>query len=387
MKKENQIKVAFFAEILIRDFDGASRTIYQLIDRIPKEDFTYMFFCGTAPTHDFEHKLYKTAAVTMPFNKDYKASFPYFEKSRMTAALDAFQPDVIHIATPSALGSFAVGYAEENAIPVLTIYHTHFISYMEYYFKSVPFLTGPAESVVAMGYRKFYNRCDLIYVPTEAMMTELKGHGVEEHRLKLWQRGLKHELFNPGKRDPAFMKNITGNDLPVILYASRLVWEKNVETLINIYKEIQKRGLAVNMVIAGDGVAENAAREKMPTAHFLGHVDHEELSILYASSDVFVFPSISETYGNVVVEAMASGATCVIAKGGGSQSLIDDGKTGFLCAPNDAADYVDKIDYVLNHPQEKLKMQAAGYQYTSQLDWDRLADTYFQDMEMLSANS
>lgn len=377
-----RIKVAFFAEILIKDFDGASRTMFQLIDRIPNDDFEYLFFCGTEPKEEFPYKIIKTPTISTVFNASYSASFPYTMKSELIKQLDEFNPDVIHIATPSFLGFFGIKYAKERNIPVLSIYHTHFISYMQYYFK-IPALIRFFERQVATKYRQFYNRADMVYVPTQQMIHELEGHQVESSRLKLWQRGMNHKLFNPAKRDIKFLKNITGNDKPTIIYASRIVWEKNVKTLIETYQEAQKAGKDWNWVIAGDGLAQDAAMSKMPGAIFLGHVGHDELSKLYASCDVFVFPSISETYGNVVVEAMASGCIPVIARGGGSQSLVQDGVTGYLCEPNNPTDYINNIDKVLADSHAREKMQEEGYKYTAKLDWDILADTYFNDLKSL----
>ena len=121
-------------------------------------------------------------------------------------------------------------------------------------------------------------------------------------------------------------------------------------------------------------------KNKMPNAYLLGKVNHENLSKLYATADVFLFPSISETYGNVVVEAMASGCTCVIARGGGSQSLVDHEKTGFLCEPNNEVEYLDRIDQIMANPILKEEMKANGLEYTSRLDWDKLAGVYFDDI-------
>jgi len=138
------------------------------------------------------------------------------------------------------------------------------------------------------------------------------------------------------------------------------------------------------MIIAGDGAAEPDARQRMPNAIFLGKLNQDELGTLYASSDIFVFPSISESYGNVVVEATACGCIPVIARGGGSQALVDDGKTGFLCEPNDASDYIDKIRLLLNDDELKRRMQAEGSKYISLLSWESLAKNYFNDIEQLA---
>lgn len=383
-KPKPTVKVAFFADILIKDFDGAIKTMYQLIERIPTNGFKYTFFTGTAPKHRLKHKVVKAPAIRIPFNISYKMAFPRLNKTRLLLSLSDFNPDVVHITTPSALGFFGLNYAKRNNKPVLSIYHTHFISYMRYYFKYAPFLVKTMESLIKKLYKSFYNRCDIVYVPTQKIMEELQSYGVSESVMKLWQRGIDSHLFNPSKKDIDFIRKLTGNNKPNILFVSRLVWEKNVETLFGIYDEIEAQGIDVNFVIAGNGVAEDIARQRMKNAVFLGFLDHENLAKVYASCDVFVFTSVSETYGNVVVEAMSSGCVPVIANGGGSQALVKDGVTGFLCEPDNPADYIDKIKILLNNPKLKEKMQAKGYKYALPLCWDELSREYFKDIESLT---
>ena len=378
------VKVAFFADILTKDFDGAIKTMYQLIERIPARGFEYSFYTGTPPKHPFKHSVVRTPAVRVPFNISYKMAVPRFNKIKLWLSLSKFNPDVVHITTPSALGFFGLNYAKRNNKPVLSIYHTHFISYMKYYFKYVPFFIKPAESLVRKMYKSFYNRCDAVYVPTVKIMEELEEYGVSRNVMKLWQRGIDSHVFNPSKRDVRFIRKLTGNNKPNILFASRLVWEKNVETLFGIYDEIEAQGIDVNFVIAGNGVAEDIAKQRMKNAVFLGFLDHDDLAKVYASCDVFVFTSISETHGNVVVEAMSSGCVPVIARGGGSQALVEDGVTGFLCEPDNPHDYIDKINILLSDKELKGKMQRAGYEYALPLSWDRLAKEYFNDIHALA---
>lgn len=387
MGNNKRIRVAFFADILTRGLDGAIKTMYQLIDKVPEERFEFMFCTGTPPDEKMNHRILEIPSVMLPFNSNYTASFPYFSKNKLTKALSEFKPDVIHISTPSPLGFFGLNYASKNNIPVLSIYHTNFLSYMKYYFKSSPFLIKPVELVVKNVYRKFYNICNMVYVPTTQMVKELKECGISKKPLKLWQRGIDLDLFNPSKKDKSFINHLTGNTNPCILFASRLVWEKNLETLFNIYDEAQARQMDVNFIIAGSGVGEQAARKRMQNAIFLGFLDHEKLAKVYASCDVFVFPSISETFGNVVIEAMASGCVPVIARGGGSQALVKHGETGFLCEPCDAGEYIENIKSILNNNSLREMMQLNGINYTSTLNWDHLADEYFTDLELLAARS
>lgn len=380
----NKTRVAFFSDTLVRDLDGANKTMFQLIDRIPTERFDYYFFCGMHSECGSGHKIKEVPTMTIPNNETYKFAFPDMRKSELTSTLDQFAPDVIHIATPSPLGFFALNYANRRNIPVLSIYHTHFISYIKYYLKKLPFLINISEGVVAQTYRKFYNNCDIAYIPTKQIKNELKSCGVIGDNFKIWQRGIDTNLFTPKKKDVSLVRSITNNDYPTILFASRLVWEKNIETLFEIYDRLKLLGMKVNFLVAGNGVGEKEARNRMTDAYFLGFLSHEELAKIYASSDIFLFTSVSETYGNVVAEAMASGCIPVIARGGGSQALVEDGVSGFLCEPYNADDYIKKIIYLLNDKYMCNDMRKAGLKYTSTLCWDNLADEYFYDVESLA---
>ncbi|MGE8424957.1 MAG: glycosyltransferase, partial [Sphingobacterium siyangense] len=156
-----------------------------------------------------------------------------------------------------------------------------------------------------------------------------------------------------------------------------------IKTLIEIYQQIQAQNLDYNFIVVGEGTAKIIAMQEMPNAIFLGKKSHDELAILYASADAFVFPSVSETYGNVVVEALASGLPCVIADGGGSASLIQHGKNGFKCQPENAAGYVYYLKKILSDVSLKKNLINEGLSYVGQLDWNRLSGCYFDDIELL----
>jgi len=379
-----KVKVAFFAEILLEDKDGASRTMFQLIKRIPINEFDFLFICGDGPARLMGFPCIKTPTLTIPSNKNYTLSIPALAKQKLIKELHLFKPDIIHIATPSLLGHFAVKYAKKHHIPIITIYHTHFISYIDYYLKNIPFLIGPIKKYVQQKKRAFYNQCDSIYVPSNSMRQELTKYGIHPSRMQLWERGIDCHLFNPAKKDSFRLSKITGNTLPTILFTSRLVWEKNLETLFKIYHTIRKRNIACNFVIAGDGQARMACEQVMTDAIFLGQLDHESLAIIYASADIFVFPSISETYGNVVLEAMASGLPCIIANAGGSKDFIVNGLNGFACEPNNEEEYVNGIEKLLSQPSLYKQYQLLGLQKSKKLNWNHLASTYFNDIKQLS---
>ncbi len=381
------IKVALFAEILVKEFDGAARTLFQLIERINPEQFEYLFVYGNGPQQFRNYASVKTPCLRLPVNDDYSLALPALTKQRLYTQLDQFSPDVIHITTPSALGFFALKYAQKRNIPVISIYHTHFLAYIPYYFRNMPFLVKPVSHWMLGAMNRFYNNCQLIYAPTPSMLRQLVEVGIAEDRLTLWQRGINLQLFNPARRRPDFFQEVTGNTRKNILFASRLVWEKNLKTLIALAELIQKKNLPYNLIIAGDGAARKDMQQQMPQAFFVGKQDHETLAIMYASADVFIFPSISETYGNVVTEAMASGLPCVIADGGGSADLIEHGYNGYKCNPMEAKAYLHYIEKLLEDNAHRYQIQQHGLATVAPLNWDALAKRYFADVEQLAQQS
>lgn len=379
-----KMRVVFFADILIADFDGASRTMFQLINRIPAGEFEFLFVCGLGPDQIRGCRCIHVSTLGVPGNKGYRFAAPLLQKSELDEEIRSFAPDLIHISTPSLLGYYGLKVAKRMNIPVTTIYHTHFISYVDYYFKKMSLFVNFTKQRVREMLKSFYNQCDIVYVPSTSIMQELSDEGVNTSLMKLWERGIDKHLFSPEKRNPELMKTITGNSNPTILFASRLVWEKNLQTVIDLYEMIERQALDYNLVVAGDGGAREAIEKQMPNATFLGHVGHDRLPEIYSSSDVFFFPSVTETFGNVVLEAMASGLPCVIADGGGSKDFIKNGINGFRCSPYNAQDYLDKILEICEQPKLAKQFSENGLETSSRYDWENLAAIYFEDLKFLS---
>ncbi len=380
----NKIRIAFFAEILIRDYDGATRTIFEIIDRIDRSRFEFLFFCGTPPDEDIGWEVFHVPTVTIPFNKDYQMASMFLMGPSVEQRLREFNPDVIHVSTPSPLGYFALKYALREHIAVTTIYHTHFISYIRYYTKNTPVVTSFLECALVSHNKSFYNRCHKMYVPTGAMAHELSLFGFNRGLMSIWPRGINLSVFSPRRSDQSYIRSITQNDHKSLFFASRLVWEKNLDTLCDLYDLIQSRGLPYNLIIAGDGVARDELQLRMPKAHLLGHADHDKLCVLYASADYFVFTSDTETFGNVIIEAMASGLPSIIADGGGSRSLVSHGVTGYKVEPKNAAAYLDTIELMERDPNLRASIVDNALGFVQQFSWETLVDRLLTDYEELS---
>ena len=370
-----KLRIAFFSDMLIRNYDGCMRTVFHILDRIP-DSVEIKFFTGKGAVEGLDRPFVGVPEVKIPFNTDYNMALPSIVSDNLYKELDAFNPDVVHVTTPSRLGQFALRYAQRIQIPVTSIYHTHFLSYMDYYFDKARFLMPLAKKFVSRQTQQFYNACSTVLVPTQEMQQELSSIGVRQDKMKIWPRGLDHDIFNATKRDVVGLQKLTGNTKPNLLFASRLVWEKNLKTLVNIYKEIKKEGNAYNLLIVGDGNAAEELKKQMPDAIFLGKKPQDELAMIYASSEVFVFPSVSETYGNVVVEAMSCGLPCVVANGGGSKSFVTNGVNGYAVSPYDAAAYMEKIKVLIDYKRHTEAVRQAGIQYTAHLSWDPVSYTH-----------
>lgn len=381
-----KIRVAFFADMLIENFDGAARTIYQIIQRIDRSRYEFFFITGSAPGPDFPYKYYLVPSIEIPKNEDYKMAIPALAFFEMNNAMLIFKPDVIHISSPSFLGRYALDYGRNHQIPVITIYHTHFISYIDYYFKDAKFLIDAVKAFVISRNKSFYNGCDLVLVPSQSLMDELAGYDFDSDKMKLWPRGMNVSLFSPDKKNSNLKKEY-GLDRPVVLFASRLVWEKNLITLVSIYEKNEVEGRPFTFVVAGDGVAREELQEQMPKALFLGKLDHEALSIWYASADVFLFTSETETYGNVVVEAMASGLPVVVANAGGPNDLVNQFVTGIKCDPRDAEAFYAAVKLYMTDQQLRETIIDNALQYARGLDWDQLTATYFDMVAGMQSQS
>ena len=367
----------------MRDYDGCMRTVFHIIDRKP-EDVEIKYFTGQGSVVGLNRPAVTIPNMSIPMASNYKIAIPHFAGKKIRNEIETFQPDIIHITTPSILGNFALQLAKEKNIPISTIYHTHYISYIEYYLTHMKPILPIAQKFIENTTRNFYNQSDLILVPTLEMKHILEDVGVRKGSMKIWQRGIDSFIFNKENRNTSIVKEITGNNQFNILFASRLVWEKNIRTLIEIYKKAEIKNLQVNFIIAGDGTAYQSMKDAMPKAYFLGNINQEKLGQIYASCDAFIFPSVSETYGNVVLEAMSSGLACIIANGGGSKSFIDHGVNGFLCEPFDADEYLQHIENLMIDHSMRSDVINNGLDYVQGFDWDTLVESFYDQLYALS---
>jgi glycosyltransferase involved in cell wall biosynthesis len=371
------MKVAYFTESLPPLVDGVSHTLSYLQKSLEAEKIDYMFFSPFLPTDEnWADKVEHILSVPFPLYTKYRVSLPAFHDLRNSLA--QFAPDIIHICSPFFLGFFAYRYAVEAGIPAVNSFHTRFVSYLKYYG------FGWFEPYGWRFLKWFYNRGDNCFVPSEATIRELGSRGFSN--LTLWERGIDSGRFSPAFADRNLKNHWSPEGDQVALFAGRLVKEKDVETLLEAHRILLQRGVKYKLVFVGEGPMRGQIEREAADVILAGHLQGDQLSRAYASADIFVFPSTTESFGNVVLEAAASGLPIIGASEGGVGDLIRDGETGFLTTPRDPEDFALKMERLLIDESLRNSMAAEALELASQKNWSQINRKLFQNYEMLIEN-
>jgi phosphatidylinositol alpha 1,6-mannosyltransferase len=179
-------------------------------------------------------------------------------------------------------------------------------------------------------------------------------------------------------RSNDWRRRFVSGEKPIVLFVSRLVWEKDLRVLAEMYRELISNRIDFEMVIVGDGHARQELQGMMPGAHFLGYQSGRTLAESFASSDIFVFPSTTETFGLVTLEAMASGLAPVAAKVGGATEIVQEGNSGLFAEPHSGADLAKKVNWLLDHPNHRKVIAEHALARAQEYRWDRILDQLFE---------
>jgi phosphatidylinositol alpha 1,6-mannosyltransferase len=366
------LRVAYFAGTMKPGHDGVTRVLYRLIDAIKDEHITNVFYSPLVPPEGHRPtEMVRVPSVSIPVYKEYRFAMPghgHFEQH-----LSAFRPDLIHIHSPCSLGFAAVKYGQAHGTPVVATYHTHFPSYARYY------KVRPLELLGWNYLRTLYSGCHRVYVPSRPVLMELVSHGFKN--LMDLPHGVDTTAFQPGYRNREWKEKLGIAGKYALLFAGRLVWEKDLQVLADTYKLLQRRRSDIAFVLAGDGPIRSELQEMMPGAIFLGHQEGADLSVAYASSDLFVFPSTTETFGNVVLEAMASGLVPICSRQGGPAGIIQHGVTGLLTNPRDPGELAESIEHLVDNRGARTELRDSGLLYAQSQTWERIFQNLFRDYE------
>ncbi len=355
-------RVVLISEAFYPKVDGVSKTAYLTLRYLQQTGREVLVLApDTSPTHVGPSRVVALRSLGLPFAPETRVALP--PSLSIGRYLEEFQPDLIHMFSPALMSVSGMHAGRRRSIPVVANYQTDLPAYTQHY--GFEFLTG------AMRYwlRYIHNGCHLTLVPSYFTMRQLRAQGYR--RMRIWRRGVDSDRFNPIHRSATMRQRLLNGRDPdslLVIYVGRLATEKRVDLLVDV-----ARLPGVALTIIGDG----AQREELERtfagtdAYFTGYMYGEDLSRAFASADVFTFTGPSETFGQVVQEALASGLPSVIINQGGITDLVTDGVTGYQCPDNPKA-FAEAIAYLRDNPELRKTMSENARREAEQNPWEAI---------------
>jgi glycosyltransferase involved in cell wall biosynthesis len=364
------MRVALVTETFPPEVNGVAMTIGRMVDGLlarghyvqlirPRQSAT------DAPrvTSHLEEVL--TRGMPIPVYQGLR--FGFISRRRLLRLWMKERPELVHVVTEGPLGWAAIRVARQLRLPISSGFHTNFHSYAEHY--GAAYLQRP----VAAYLRHLHQRTHATLVPTRALADDLAADGYDN--LVVVSRGVDTALFDAARRSRALRASWgVGDDGLVLLYAGRLAQEKNVRLVLDAYAAIRRVLPRARLVFVGDGPLRSELKAACPSAVFAGVLRGADLGAHYASADMFVFPSLTETFGNVTTEAMASGLAVLAYDHAAAGELIDNGQNGRIVPAGDAAGFIQAAQELASDTPLREKLGAAASETALGLDWDAVHD-------------
>jgi glycosyltransferase involved in cell wall biosynthesis len=364
------MKIAIFTETFLPKIDGVVTILCQALEQLQARGYEVLLFGppGGPPTYAGA-EIVGVGGPPLPFYPELRINIPrrfVWEKVR------DFQPDLVHIVAPFFLGPFGLSYARRLGVPILASFHTHVPRYVRYYGG------GFVEPAIWAYLRTLHNQAHLNLCPSTETLKDLRAHGFE--RVRWWQRGIDTGRFSPGPRDAALRERLSGGrpDDLLVLYVGRLSPEKRLELIRDPLFSVP----GVRLAMVGGGPSQEQLRRHFrgtPTS-FPGFLRGDDLVAAYRAADLFIFPSTTETFGLVALEAMACGTPVIAANTGGVLDIISDGENGLLFDPEHPAEITDLVRRLQQEPGLRERLAARGLSHARKRAWqatmDQLIDYY-----------
>lgn len=363
---DQPLRIAFVTETYPPEVNGVSMTVARVVEGMRSRQHQVQLVRLRQNAADtavrataYEEVLMR--GLPIPRYPDLKMGWP------QTAALfdlwSANRPDLVHIATEGPLGWSALRAAQRLGVPVSSDFRTNFHAYAQHY--GISLLKRPVLAYL----RYFHSRTVCTMVPTESLRRELAEQGFSD--LSVVARGVDTVRFHPAKRSSELRRQwgVSDDDM-VVMCVGRLAPEKNLTDLVSAYQAMCRVQPRTRLVLVGDGPARQALQSACPEAILAGSRTGDDLPVHYASADAFLFPSLTETFGNVTPEAMASGLPVLAYKYAAAAQLIKPGDNGLLAAYGASHDFITLAESLVADPQHARRMGAAARQTAERLAWD-----------------
>ncbi len=354
---EHALRIAEFTDTY-HEINGVSHTLRQQARAAQKLRLDYQIFTCSPTSPEAEACLRNFVPIgecEIPEYPQQKCYPPPFLE--MLDRCYNEQYTHIHATAPGPMGLAALGIARILRIPITATYHTAFPQFA-FHLTDSSFI----EDVMWKYMLWFYDQMDVVLCPSKATADELEERGLNPRKLRIYPRGVDTERFHPSNRSDSFRHQLAIPDAPVLLYVGRVSKEKNLNVLAEAFKALIQAGHAVNLLVVGDGpyAAELKTELAGLPCHFTGFLEGGDLAAAYASSDIFIFTSTTDTFGNVILEAQASGLPVIATDCGGPRENISHGTTGLIVPSADIQALVKAVDSLLSNPTRRTEMGCAG---------------------------
>ncbi len=372
----SDLRIALFSGNYNMTLDGANKALNRLVGYLLGQGAQVRVYSPTVDNPDFEPTgdLVSVPSMAIPNRPEYR--IPLSFSRRIRKDIENFDPHIVHISSPDRVSRQAAAWARRHNLPVLCSVHTRFETYFRYY--NLAFV----EPLIVAWIRRLYRRCDALVAPSESFAQVLREQRMN-YDIDIWSRGVDRDLFNSERRDLGWRKAQGLDDaVPVIGFLGRLVMEKGLDVFADAIDQLKRRDVSHRVMVIGEGPACGWFQSRLPDAAFVGFQGGEDLPRAVAGMDVLFNPSVTETFGNVTLEAMACGVPVVAAKATGSQSLVDDGTSGRLIPPGAVSQFADALQQYCEDPALRAAHGKAGEERSRDYSWDAInqvvADTYLR---------
>lgn len=353
--------------------DGANKALNRLVAHLLARGAMVRVYAPLDPRRRFDAPgdIVEVPSRPIPTRPEYRVSFGLGDAVR--ADIAAFRPNVMHLSVPDVTGWQGQNLARKLGIPIVASLHTLFETYFEYY--GLGFLRGLGERYLA----RFYGRCDLVLAPNRALAEDL-ARSNPGLRTGVWGRGVDRAFFSPAHRDLAWRRSHGyADDEVVVAFFGRLVLEKGTQLFADVITELRRRGHAVRPLLIGHGPERERLEGVLGEAVFTGHVEGDELSRAVASADIVINPSVTEAFGNVNLEAMASGLAVVAADLPVTRTMIDNGTSGLLVDARSVGEFSDAAERLLGDAGLRRILAANARTAAEAYDWTAILDGVVAD--------
>ncbi len=379
----SDLRIALFSGNYNMTVDGANKALNRLAEYLLRQGAALRVYSPTISDPAFPPTGHLVSVPSVPIPGRTEFRFPLALTDRVRDDLAQFGPNILHISSPDIAAHRAVSWARGHDLPILASVHTRFETYPRYYG------FGFTEPMIEAILRRLYRRCDALVTPSASMVQTLHEQDMHED-ISIWSRGVDREIFASARRDMEWRRSLGIGDSDVaVVFLGRLVMEKGLDIFAETIVQLRKRQVPHKVLVIGDGPARKWFEKNLPGGIFAGFQTGGDLGRALASGDVFFNPSITETFGNVTLEAMACGLPVVAAGATGSSSLVTDGETGRLIPPGKAEDFAEAIAPYCTDDALRRTHGEAGEARSKEFAWDAInqavADTYLRLVEARKA--